>query len=141
LGGNDTLNGGNDNDRLLGGNDNDRLLGGNGLDTLLGGNNNDVLRGDAGNDSLDGGLGNDILTGGTGNDRFVLRATNGTDTITDFTNGQDLFFLAGGLTFGSLTISQSSSDTLITRTSSSEVLAILTGVSSSLIDATDFTTV
>jgi Ca2+-binding RTX toxin-like protein len=141
LGGNDTLNGGNDNDRLNGGNQNDRLVGGAGLDTLLGGNNNDVLLGSSGNDSLDGGLGNDTLTGGTENDRFVLRATNGTDTVADFTNGQDLFFLAGGLTFGSLTISQSAADTLITNTSTSEVLAIVTGVSSSLITAADFTTV
>jgi Ca2+-binding RTX toxin-like protein len=90
---------------------------------------------------LGGGVGNDSLTGNAGIDRFVLRATNGTDTITDFTNNQDLFFLAGTLSFGNLTISQSGANTLITNTSSSEILATLTGVSSSLIDATDFTKV
>jgi Ca2+-binding RTX toxin-like protein len=141
FGGNDTLNGGNDNDRLFGSTGFDRLVGGTGLDTLLGGGDNDTLIGGSENDSLDGGVGNDSLTGNAGIDRFVLRANNGTDTITDFTNNQDLFFLSSNLTFGSLTISQSSADTLITRTSTSEVLAIVTGVSSSLIDATDFTTV
>jgi hypothetical protein len=141
LGGNDTLNGGDNNDLLNGSTGFDRLVGGTGLDTLLGGGDNDTLIGGSENDSLDGGVGNDSLTGNAGIDRFVLRANNGTDTITDFTNGQDLFFLTGNLTFGSLTISQSGSDTLITRTSTSEVLAILTGVSSSSIDATDFTTV
>jgi Ca2+-binding RTX toxin-like protein len=141
LGGNDTLNGGDDNDLLNGSTGFDRLVGGTGLDTLLGGDDNDTLIGGGDNDSLDGGVGNDTLIGGTGFDRFVLRVNNGTDTITDFTNGQDLFFLTGNLTFGSLTISQSGADTLITRTSTSEVLAIVTGVSSSLINAGDFTTV
>jgi hypothetical protein len=150
LGGNDTIDGGSDNDLLLGSGGNDLLLGGAGLDTLVGGSDNDslfggsshdLLRGNGGNDLLDGGAGNDTITGGTGIDRFVLRTTNGTDTINDFINGQDSFFLAGSLTFGSLRISQSGSDTLITNTNTSEVLAVLLDISAAQIDENDFTTV
>jgi Ca2+-binding RTX toxin-like protein len=159
LGGNDTLFGGIGNDQLFGGADSDRLSGddgsdrlngddgddllsgGNGLDTLTGGNGNDTLQGNRENDLLDGGIGFDTLIGGGESDRFVLRANNNTDTVTDFTNGQDLFFLTGNLTFGSLRISRSGDDTLINNASNNEVLAILTDVSPSVINAGDFTRV
>jgi uncharacterized delta-60 repeat protein len=110
--GNETLNGGIYNDRLRGldgvdtlnGNSGDDLLeGGGGGDTLNGGRGNDFLRGEAGIDILNGGSGNDILiggadndtlTGGTGRDKFVRYSqTEGVDTITDFTAGQDLIDL------------------------------------------------
>ncbi|MFH7027521.1 MAG: M10 family metallopeptidase C-terminal domain-containing protein [Heteroscytonema crispum UTEX LB 1556] len=60
----------------------------------------------AGNDRITGGAGNDRLTGGAGSDRFVISSGFGTDTITDFTKGQDLIELSGGLSFGQLTITQ-----------------------------------
>jgi uncharacterized delta-60 repeat protein len=109
---NETLNGGIYNDRLRGldgidilnGNSGDDLLeGGGGGDTLNGGRGNDFLRGDAGIDTLNGGSGNDVLiggagadtlTGGTGRDKFVLYSqSEGADTITDFTAGQDVIDL------------------------------------------------
>jgi hypothetical protein len=81
LGGNDRLFGNNGNDILTGGDGNDSLFGGNGTDTLLGGNGNDLLDG--------GGNGPDIVTGGAGSDRFVLTASAGGDTFTDFADTFD----------------------------------------------------
>ena len=65
-------------------------------DVINAGAGNDTIKGDAGNDKIIGGIGQDILTGGAGNDIFKFNAlsemgiTSGTtDTITDFTPGQD----------------------------------------------------
>lgn len=100
--GNDTLSGGNGADRLWGGFGADLLLGGNQNDTLDGGFNNDtlageggddVLAGGGGNDRLEGGVGNDLLTGGSGADTFVFASSDGNDTITDFTSGEDVLEL------------------------------------------------
>ena len=149
--GNDSLDGGASFDLLLGGDGNDTLLGGNGVDTLDGGNNNDSLDGGASNDqllggegddtllggagadSLTGGIGNDILTGGISNDTFVLAAGEGTDTITDFGNGNDVIGLSGGLTFADLSFT--SNDILF----GAETLATLTGVDTTTLIAADFT--
>lgn len=139
--GNDTLTGEDGNDTLLGDNGNDSLTGGNGNDTLTGGNNNDTLTGNSGDDRLRGGLNNDSLNGGTGNDLFILAQAEGTDTVQDFEDGSDRFGLAGGLSFGQLSIAQSGANTLIKTTATNEVLASLTGINSSLIGAADFTTV
>ena len=72
-----------------------------------------MLVGGDGIDTLRGGFGNDVLTGGGGSDRFVLKATQGNDTITDFEDGIDRIILKNGLSFGQLDISQSNSDPLI----------------------------
>ncbi|MEG4294886.1 Ig-like domain-containing protein, partial [Microcoleus sp. D2B6] len=127
--GNDSLSGENGNDILYGdglmdgGADNDTLTGGNGDDTLKGGGGNDYLSGGNGKDLLYGGLGSDFLTGGNGNDIFAFAAGEGTDTITDFSDGNDLIGLSGGLTFGQLSFSGSN----IIVTSTTEILATLTG--------------
>jgi len=63
LGGNDTLNGGNNNNRLEGGAGNDTL-------NALGGN-----------DVLDGGIGTDTLNGGAGDDTYVFGNGYGIDTV------------------------------------------------------------
>lgn len=130
--------GGNSRDTLTGNAGNDHLAGNNGDDTLSGLAGDDTLLGGNGDDRLRGGTGNDILNGGLGNDLFILAATEGRDTVQDFTNGSDRFGLAGGLTFGQLTITQSGSNTLISLTNGGEVLASLSGVNANLIDATDF---
>ena len=78
--GDDFLNG-------LGGND--FLRGQDGQDTLDGGAGNDTLVGGQGNDIIFGGLGNDTLIGGTGSDKFVFRAGDGHDAITDFDVDED----------------------------------------------------
>ena len=161
LGGNgvDTLDGGNNNDSLDGGASNDQLLGGEGDDTLLGGagadsltggigndflnggSSNDQLLGDegddtllggAGADNLTGGIGNDILTGDSSNDTFVLAAGEGTDTITDFGNGNDVIGLSGGLTFADLSFT--GNDILF----GAETLATLTGVDTTTLTTGDF---
>ncbi|MGB5959675.1 MAG: integrin alpha [Coleofasciculaceae cyanobacterium] len=90
--------------------------------------------------------GNDTLTGGVGSDseallqadRFLLAKNSGTDTITDFESGIDTLALLAGLTFEQLTITQSNNDTLLSVSSTSQVLATLTGVPDNLISVTDF---
>ena len=58
-----------------------------GSDTLTGTGGNDAIGGSNLNEILVGGAGDDILTGGSGSDTFMFSsaATNGKDTITDFT--------------------------------------------------------
>ncbi len=148
--GNDTLNGASGRDQINGGNGNDSLSGGNGNDTLNGGNGNDILLGQVSNDSLiggngddvlQGGLGNDTLLGGRGVDRFMIVRSDRTDIISDFTS-QDLICLPEGLSFGQLSITQgtgsNANNTSIAVQSSSEILAILTGVQASTITSADF---
>ncbi|MBD2043379.1 cadherin-like domain-containing protein [Microcoleus sp. FACHB-672] len=141
-----TLNGGNGKDPVSGTVGDDILNGGNGADILLGlagddilsgGNGIDNLQGGEGKDRLYGGRGNDLLAGGLGSDIFVLMTQSGTDTIQDFIDGEDKLGLAGGLTFGQLSISSSNGNTLISN-NGGEVLAILANTNSSLITQTDF---
>ena len=140
--GNDSLSGGNGNDVLYGdglmdgGAGNDTLNGGNGDDTLYGGGGTDYLTGGNGSDLLYGGLSSDILTGNNGNDRFAFAAGEGTDTITDFSDGQDLIGLYNGLSFGQLSFSGSN----ILVTSTNEILATLTGINTTTLTAADFVT-
>jgi hypothetical protein len=69
-----------------------------------------------------------------------------TDIITDFTDGQDLIELTGGLSFQQLNIvsirsspnASNFDSTLIVSAITQEWLAILTGVRASQITATDF---
>ncbi|MGF1537038.1 MAG: hypothetical protein ACFB4J_11230 [Elainellaceae cyanobacterium] len=106
LGGSDALYGAGGNDTLYGGLDNDDLYGQAGNDILVGGAGNDILIGGDGNDRLIGGAGDDQLTGGSGTDTFVLTSDIGTDTITDFTIGEDLIELEAGLNWDDLTVFQ-----------------------------------
>jgi len=87
--GDDSLNGGDGNDSLTSNAGLDTLDGGAGNDSLFGGGGIDILNGGADNDSLVGGSGNDTLTGGTGADIFQWQTGDSTDTITDFTIGQN----------------------------------------------------
>ncbi len=66
---------------------------------VIGSEFDDVLVGNGADNLLEGGRGYDELTGGAGSDRFVLTLNAGTDTITDFTLGEDLLVLAGGLRY------------------------------------------
>jgi Ca2+-binding RTX toxin-like protein len=94
-GGNDRINGKAGDDILFGGVGKDRINGGTGNDRLNGGIGNDRLEGGKGDDQLVGGASKDILIGGEGNDLFVFTnpsATN-TDTVKDFTVGEDLIDL------------------------------------------------
>jgi Ca2+-binding RTX toxin-like protein len=130
--GNDSLNGGNGNDSLIGNAGNDTLIGGNGTDFLVGSAGDDLLNGDNGSDTLTGGLGSDTLTGGNGQDIFVFASGEGIDTITDFSLGTDKIGLTGGLTFGNLSFS--GNEILM----GSDVLAVLTGVNTNTLTASNF---
>ncbi|MCA1991206.1 MAG: hypothetical protein LDL41_04045 [Coleofasciculus sp. S288] len=113
-----------------------------GNDKLYGEEGDDQMWGDHGDDLLWGGLGNDTLTGGSGRDTFILTKGEGTDTIRDFKIGKDCLNLAGNLSFGQLSITQSGRDTLISI--NNETLALLIEIETDrLIDSanTVFTTV
>ncbi len=138
-GGTDTIYGYGGNDTLYG---NGTLYGGDGNDTLLGG---------TAGDTLDGGTGKDILTGGGGGDTFVIRANDGStslssaDTIIDYIDNTDSFGMAGGLQFSNLSIFQgtgeNSSDTLIKITASNEYLAIVLNTNATDVTTDDFSAV
>jgi hypothetical protein len=132
---NDILTGTAGNDSIDGGNGNDILFGYAGNDTLIGGNGTDFLLGSAGDDLLDGGNGSDTLRGGLGEDIFVFAAGEGIDTITDFSLGTDKIGLTGGLTFGDLSFW--GNEILI----GSDVLAVLTGVNTNTLTASNFVVV
>jgi Ca2+-binding RTX toxin-like protein len=87
-------------DRIIGNGLNNRLVGGAGNDALVGGAGNDALVGGAGNDILTGGAGNDVF-GFEGNAAFTV-ASQGLDTIQDFTPGNDKISLSKSV-FASLT--------------------------------------
>ena len=133
--GNDSLNGRRGNDILTGNAGNDTLIGGNGKDFLVGSAGDDLLDGGNGTDTLRGGLGNDILTGGNRQDIFVFASGEGIDTINDFELGTDKIGLTEGLTFGNLSFS--GNEILI----GSDVLAVLTGVNTNTLTASNFVTV
>src|SRR4028118_347613 len=130
--GNESLDGGNGSDILIGNAGNDTLIGGNGTDFLLGSAGNDLLDGGTGSDTLRGGLGNDTLIGGLDADVFVFAALEGTDTIADFSLGTDKIGLTGGLTFGQLSFS--GNQILM----GSDVLAVLNGVNTNTLTASNF---
>ncbi|NEP30077.1 esterase-like activity of phytase family protein [Moorena sp. SIO3B2] len=118
-------------DIIYGGSGSDRIGGKFGNDSLYGGFGDDQLWGDAGDDLLSGGLGNDTLTGdnfsnGSGSDTFVLEIGEGTDTITDFELGTDFIGLGNGLSFGEVSITSDSNNSLINV--GDETLAVVLGV-------------
>ncbi|MCP9481307.1 hypothetical protein NNA36_04975 [Shimia sp. CNT1-13L.2] len=98
--GDDSLYGREGSDTLDGEEGNDLLWGGAGADEINGSLGNDTLVGHKGDDTLSGGAGVDVLTGGIGADVFVWSdgAESGlgsdSDTVTDFTRGQDLLDLS-----------------------------------------------
>lgn len=128
LSGNDTLRGGKGNDTLLGGLGKNYLVGGEGNDWLFGQDWNDFLIGDQGDDVLFGGSGNNTLVGGLGNDVFALTG-EGSDTVLDFSMGQDRIGLGSNLTFDQLSITQgtgvNSSSTWVKLNGSDDLLMSL----------------
>ncbi|MFM6395606.1 hypothetical protein, partial [Planktothrix sp.] len=71
-------------------------------------------------------------------DRFVLTENQGSDTINDFTQGEDLIGLTGQLTFAQLTLVSDSNNTLIQMTNTNEILATLINVSVKTLTQNDF---
>ncbi|MGY5739077.1 Calx-beta domain-containing protein [Vibrio antiquarius] len=63
------------------------------LNLVMGTDGDDILVGTEGNDLIIGGLGHDILTGGEGDDVFKwTEMQSATDTVTDFSDGDQLDF-------------------------------------------------
>lgn len=137
--GDDTLFGDAGNDALFGNQGSDLVNGGADNDVLYGGKDDDTLLGGAGDDLLWGDMGNDLLTGEAGADTFVLGEGRGEDTVTDFTVGVDSIGLSGDLTFTQLAIAQGASGATISF--DGELLATLTGIASTSLDATAFVAV
>ena len=88
--GDDVVEGRNDDDQIFGQAGNDSLYGGSGQDTLRGGTGNDLVEGGNHDDTLYGNEGADTLSGGNGDDTFVFVPFDGIDTVTDYTDGDDL---------------------------------------------------
>ena len=70
------------------------LIGTNGDNSLLMGAGDSALFGLFGDDVLGGGAGRDMLTGGGGADVFIFGQGDDVDTITDFTDGEDMIDLS-----------------------------------------------
>jgi Ca2+-binding RTX toxin-like protein len=111
----------------------DMIYGFGGVDTISAG---------PGEDFILGGRNNDVLTGGDGSDFFIIEPGDGTDTITDFTVGEDKVVLPGVSHFKELEITQgtggNANDTLIQRIGQSEVLAILENINPASFSANSF---
>jgi Ca2+-binding RTX toxin-like protein len=90
-----------------------KIFGNSGANSLAGGAGADTIDGGAGNDKIAGGAGNDVLTGGLGNDQFVFSSGFGSDTVTDFTVGQDKLVFVGTPT-SSVTIATQGGNTVVT---------------------------
>ncbi|QPH54800.1 calcium-binding protein [Pontivivens ytuae] len=89
----------------------------------------DVFDGGAGDDLLFGGTGDDLLTGGSGSDTFEFRFHydyNGKDTVTDFTQGEDLLVIDVD-DENDIEITQDDGSTIITDGENSVTLVGFTG--------------
>ena len=112
-------------------------------DTYTGTADIDTLAGGAGADTITGLAGDDTLTGGAGADTFVFAAGHGTDTVTDFTDGEDLIDLSAftGITsFDELTVADNDdSNAVIDLTAHGGGTITLTGVATADLDGDNFT--
>lgn len=143
--GNDTIYGGSQRDVIRGGFGNDIIYASEGRNDVYGGSGNDTIYTGSGNDYIIGGSGNDTIWLGGGQDTIVLTQYSGSDTINNFQDGQTRLALGAphsvGLTFSNLTIAQGNNATLISITSTGELLATLNWVQASNITANDFLTI
>lgn len=95
----------------------------------------------SGNDTLDGGEGNDTLTGRAGDDIFVFASGHGDDTITDFTDDEDVIDLAqiSGISgFGDLEVTAMDDATMIDLTAHGGGTILLENFDIADLDASDF---
>ncbi|MEG4116648.1 calcium-binding protein [Microcoleus sp. N9_B4] len=130
-----------ENDTLIGVAGDDSILADRGDDFLDGKAGSDTLFGGRGNDTLNGGDGDDILVGGKGRDKFVLQLKQGSDVISDFQNGEDLFLLAGGLTYNQIRVFQTNDGVAIALVASNEILALLPDLPGNLLGFEAFNSV
>lgn len=112
---------------------------------LYGRGGNDRLYGGAGADTLEGGADNDTLTGGGGREKFVFRAGDGQDVVTDFQAGDNgdrisLYRYAAYQQMSDLVLRQNGSDTELVLFLSNSVQETITlkNVSVSALNASNF---
>ncbi|HEX8233839.1 MAG TPA: calcium-binding protein [Caulobacteraceae bacterium] len=140
--GNDLIAGRSGDDQLRGGDGSDEAVGDDGDDSLAGDGGDDWLSGDGGSDFVAGGEGADILFGGEGDDTLEGGAAQdrfhgglGADLIEDFTDGEDLLLVQGGME-AVTEIRQEGADTLVTFADGG--VTRLAGVDAGLITEADF---
>ena len=110
-------------------------------DLLTGDDGANVLFGNAGADVLDGQGGYDRLMGGTGNDIFIFHPGSGsTNSVTDFTNGEDRIDLSGfgSLSYNDLEIYADGDDSVIDLSGRAGGKIILRKFNPSALDEADF---
>ena len=98
-----------------------------------------IVGDDDSDDVLQGGTSDDTMTGGTGADTFVFASGHGSDTITDFTDGEDTIDLSAFTSitgFSDLTVAQNGNNTVITIPGGGTVT--LQNFTSTDLDAEDF---
>ena len=138
----DTLEGNKGDDTLSGDAGDDYLYGSSGTDTLDGGEGIDWLFGGEGDDRLEGGADNDVLHGGEGADTFVFNSGDGSDTLVDFTDGEDVIDLSAMSDisgFSDLTITQNGDNAVIDFSAHGGGMIVLRDVDAADLDADDFT--
>ena len=127
--------------RILGKGGDDVLMAGEDDDMVEGGAGNDLLMGEEGDDTIDGGADDDTMWGGSGADSFVFQAGHGTDTIKDFTDGDDTIDLSAFTSitgFSDLTTTQSGDDTVIDLSTHGGGEITLEDFTSTDLDTADF---
>ena len=135
-------------------------------DVILGNGGSNTLEGQGGNDTIRGGGGADTLIGGTGGDRFVFASVSDStvashDTISDFASGVDIIDTSAisgvtavqGLISGTTQVAansivwiQSGADTIVyinnsavaQNQGSADMEIVLTAVTASTLNASDF---
>ena len=114
-------------------------LTGNANINAIGNEKTNRITGNDGNNILDLVENEGVLIGNGGNDIFVVGINRGNPTIRDFTDGEDLIQLTGGLTFEDLHIYDwGGLYTSIRDANTWKNVAMLKGVDSSTIDSNDF---
>ncbi|MEQ9638721.1 MAG: hypothetical protein RIM84_01755 [Alphaproteobacteria bacterium] len=137
----DTVNGGDGDDTVRGQGGNDIVNGNDGNDLVLGISGLDSLFGGAGNDTLTGGVGDDQNTGGDGADVFQFAAMQGSDIITDFSDGEDLMSFVGTTSIDDLAIVDSDDGAQIQLASDGDsptLRVTLTNITADQLTADDF---
>ena len=126
-----------DDDNFIWGLDgNDDIEGNQGNDVIFGGSGDDVADGGAGNDVIYAGQNWDVMTGGADADIFVLSRDLFSDTITDFTPGEDKIALTNGLRLSRLELIETDADTEIVLAHNGRIITTVSGVIG--LDETDF---